>query len=218
MSWFWQSVNSSVGKKLVMAFTGILLVVYLVIHLAGNLTLYGGEKAFDSYAGVLEVIKPLIRIIEVLLALVFIFHIINGIRVWWGNKKAKPIDYAVNAKSKNSTLFSRTMIHTGVIVLIFLVLHLVTIWYPYNAGGGEVNLYKIVSGRFSDPFYAWFYIVAMALLGFHLNHGFQSAFQTLGWNHKKYFSLIQMIGTIYATLTAIGFASLPIYFLYFHGR
>ena len=218
MSWFWQSVNSSIGKKIVMAFTGILLVIYLVIHLAGNLTLYGGEKAFNSYAGVLEIIKPLIRIIEVLLALIFIFHIINGIRVWWGNKKAKPIDYAINAKSKNSTIFSRTMIHTGVIILIFLVLHLVTIWYPYNAGGGEVNLYKIVSGRFADPIYAWFYIAAMILLGFHLNHGFQSAFQTLGWNHKKYFSLIQTIGTIYATLTAIGFASLPIYFLYFHGR
>ena len=218
MGWFWQFFNSSIGKKIVMAITGILLVLYLVIHLAGNLTLYWGEKAFTSYAGVLEVIKPLIRIIEVILALIFIFHIINGVRVWWGNKTAKPKDYAVNAKSKNSTLFSRTMIHSGVIVLIFLILHLVTIWYPYNAGSGEVNLYEIVSGRFMSPLYSWFYVLAMILLGFHLNHGFQSAFQTLGWNHKKYFSLVQAIGTIYSILTAVGFASLPIYFLYFHGR
>ena len=218
MGWFWQFFNSSIGKKIVMAITGILLVLYLVIHLAGNLTLYWGEKAFTSYAGVLEVIKPLIRIIEVVLALIFIFHIINGVRVWWGNKTAKPKDYAVNAKSKNSTLFSRTMIHSGVIVLIFLILHLVTIWYPYNAGSGEVNLYEIVSGRFMSPLYSWFYVLAMILLGFHLNHGFQSAFQTLGWNHKKYFSLVQAIGTIYSILTAVGFASLPIYFLYFHGR
>ncbi len=218
MSWFWQFTNSSIGKKLTMAFTGILLIIFLIIHLAGNLSLYGGEKAFNSYAGTLEIVKPLIRIIEILLALIFILHIFNGIRVWWENKKSKPIDYAINAKSKNSTLFSRTMIHTGVVVFIFLIIHLVTFWYPYNAGGGELNLYQLVSGRFSDPIYGWFYIVAMLLLGFHLNHGFQSAFQTMGWNHKKYFSLIQLIGTIYATLIAIGFASLPIYFLYFHGR
>ncbi len=218
MGWFWQFTNSSVGKKLVMAVTGFLLIIYLIIHLAGNFTLYFGESAFNSYAGVLEVVKPLIRIIEVVLALVFIFHIINGIRVWWGNKISKPVDYKINSKSKNSSIFSRTMIQSGSIIFIFLVVHLKTIWYPYNLGSEAENLYGIVTGLFMIPLYSWFYVFAMVLLGFHLNHGFQSAFQTMGWNHKKYFSLIQTIGTIYAILIAAGFASLPIYFLYFHGR
>ncbi len=218
MGWFWKFTNSSIGKKLVMTVTGILLIIFLIIHLAGNLTLYWGAKAFSTYASTLELIMPLLRIIEVLLALVFIFHIINGIRVWWGNKKSKGVENKISAKSKNSSIFSRTMIQSASIIFIFLVIHLDTIWYPYNLGNGAENLYGIVTGLFMIPLYSWFYIFAMALLGFHLNHGFQSAFQTMGWNHKKYFPLIQTVGTIYAILVAAGFASLPIYFLYFHGR
>jgi succinate dehydrogenase / fumarate reductase cytochrome b subunit len=217
MSWFWQSVNSSIGKKVLMAITGILLIGFITMHLLGNLTLYISANAFTSYAGALKMIRPIIRVIEVILASIFILHIINAIRVWWGNKVAKSKNYAVNAKSKNSTIFSRTMIQSGSIVFIFLVIHLQTIWFPSNFGGNE-NLYGLVSGLFTNPVYSWFYIFAMVLLGFHLNHGFQSAFQTLGLNHKKYFPLIQAIGTIYSILTAAGFASLPIYFLYFQVR
>jgi len=217
MGWFWQSVNSSIGKKILMAFTGILLIIFITIHLAGNFTLYWGEKAFSSYAGTLEIVKPIIRIIEVILASIFILHIINAVRVWWGNKIAKSIDYAVNAKSQNSSIFSRTTIQSGSLIFIFLIIHLKTIWYPHNFAG-EDNLYGIVTWLFLHPVYSWFYVFAMILLGFHLNHGFQSAFQTMGWNHKKYFPLIQAIGTVYSILIAAGFASLPIYFLYFQGR
>ena len=218
MGWFWKFFNSSIGKKIFMAVTGVLLILFIIFHLIGNLTLFWGEKAFMSYAGTLETFKPIVRVIEVILAAIFILHIINGIRLWFSNKTAKSKDYAVNAKSKNSDIFSRTMIWSGSIVFIFLVIHLQTIWYPNNFGGSTEELYAIVIGLFSNAVYAWFYIVAMVLLGFHLNHGFQSAFQTFGWNHKKYFSFIQLIGTIYSIIMAAGFASLPIYFLYFHGR
>jgi succinate dehydrogenase / fumarate reductase cytochrome b subunit len=217
MSWFLRSINSSIGKKVMMAITGILLIGFITMHLAGNLTLYWGAKAFMAYAGTLAIVKPIIRIIEVILASIFILHIINAVRVWWGNKIAKSVDYAVNAKSKNSTIFSRTMIQSGSIVFIFLVIHLQTIWYPSNFAGQE-NLYGLVTGLFMNPVYSSFYVFAMILLGFHLNHGFQSAFQTMGWNHKKYFPLIQAIGTIYSIFTAAGFASLPIYFLFFQAR
>jgi succinate dehydrogenase / fumarate reductase cytochrome b subunit len=217
MGWLLRSVTSSIGKKILMAFTGILLIIYLLIHLAGNLTLFWGAKAFTSYAGVLEIIKPLIRVIEIILALIFVLHIFNGGWVWFENKMAKSKNYKVNAKSKNSSIFSRTMIQSGSIMFIFLVIHLKTIWYQYNFAGQD-NLYKIVSTNFMDPVYSWFYVLAMILLGFHLNHGFQSAFQTMGWNQKKYFPLIQALGTIYSVVVAAGFASLPIYFLYFQGR
>ena len=217
MGWLSESLSSSIGKKLVVSLTGILLMLFLIIHLAGNLTLFFGHEAFNSYAGNLEVIKPLVRVIEVLLALVFIFHIFNGVRLWYANKKAKPVKYAVNGSAKNTDIFARTTFVTGSIIFIFLWIHLQTIWYPYNVNGGEMDLYAKVTGWFSIWWYSIVYIFAIFLLGFHLTHGFQSAFQTLGLNHKKYFPLIEKIGTWYAWIITIGFISIPVYFLLFHG-
>jgi succinate dehydrogenase / fumarate reductase cytochrome b subunit len=221
MSWLVKSLNSSVGKKFVMASTGIGLILFLLVHLIGNFTLFGGPEAFNGYVNTLDIVKPLIRVVEVGLTLVFVFHIFNGIRLWIENKKANPIKYKVNAQSKSSTLFSRTMLQSGSIVLIFLVLHLATFWYAFNfAGHAEPtthDYYNIVLEWFQNPFYAGFYVLAVVILGFHLNHGFQSAFQTFGWNHKKYFRFIELLGTAYSILMAVGFASMPIYFYFFQG-
>jgi succinate dehydrogenase cytochrome b subunit len=216
MGWFTKTFTSSIGKKFIMAITGILLVLFLIFHLAGNLSLYGGEKAFNSYAGALETLKPIVRVVEVILALIFIFHIIYGTKLWIENRIAKPVKYKINASSENSSLYSRFMFQTGIIVFIFLVLHLVTFWAPYNSGSAD-NLYVLVTGWFSEAWYSIFYIIAMVLLGFHLNHAFQSAFQTFGWNHNKYTPFIKKFGTFYAIVMAVGFASIPIYFLFFFG-
>ncbi len=217
MGWFSTFINSSIGKKLIMALTGLLLIIFLIIHLLGNLTLFAGADAFNTYAGTLKKFEPIVRVIEVLLTIIFVLHIYNGAVLWWTNRKAKGSLYAVNARSKETNIFARTTIQTGSIIFIFLVIHLQTFWYPSNFSGGEINLYGLVTGWFAQPVYSGFYIFAMILLGFHLNHGFQSAFQTFGWNHKKYFPLIQKIGTLYAILTALLFASIPVYFLFFHG-
>ena len=214
MGWILKFTNSSIGKKFVMAVTGLALILFLVIHLAGNLTLYISEETFNGYVTTLDIVKPLIRIIEVILALVFIFHIFNGIKLWLENKRAKPIKYKVNASSENSTLTSRTMIISGSILFIFLVTHLSTLWYAFNFGshGEGTSYYGIVLEWFSYLWYVVLYVIAMVLLGFHLNHGFQSAFQTFGWTHKKYTPVIEKIGTLYAIVMAVGFASMPIYF------
>src|SRR3989339_1289409 len=215
MGWVWKSLNSSIGKKLVMAITGLALMLFLIVHLAGNLSLYGGKDAFNNYVGLLEHIKPFIRVIEIILALIFILHIFNGIRLWIENKQARPQGYSVNGSRKNTTVFSRTAFITGSIVFIFLVIHLQSIWYKFNYSGSELDLYTITTEWLQVWWYAALYLIAVILLGFHLNHGFQSAFQTFGWNHKKYFPLIEKIGTIYALIMTIGFASIPIYFLFF---
>ena len=214
MGWISNFYKSSIGKKFVMAVTGLSLILFLIVHLIGNLTLYIGEEAFNGYVAALDVVKPIIRVVEVILALVFIFHIYNGIKLWYENKKANPINYKVNASSENSTFSSRWMIWTGGIVFIFLVTHLSTLWYAFNFGthGADHSYYNIVMEWFSYTWYVALYVVAMVLLGFHLNHGFQSAFQTFGWTHKKYTPLIEKIGTIYAIMMAVGFASIPIYF------
>ena len=222
MNWFSQLTGSSIGKKFIMAITGLFLIIFLIIHLIGNLTLFLGADAFNTYVLTLDVVKPIIRIIEVVLLAAFIFHIYNGIRLWLENKKAKPVKYKVNAASENSSIFSRTMVQTGSIVFIFLVIHLATFFYRFNfydpAGLAEQHKYfDIVVEFFQIPVYSIFYVIAVLLLGFHLNHGFQSAFQTFGWNHKKYTPLVKSFGTLYAIIMAVGFASMPIYFLFFYG-
>jgi succinate dehydrogenase / fumarate reductase cytochrome b subunit len=205
-----------------MAITGSFLLIFLVIHLIGNITLFFGPIAFNSYVSALDVVKPLIRVIELVLLTAFVLHIFNGVRLWIENKIARGTNYKVNGSSENSDLFSRTMFVTGSIVFIFLVLHLGTFFWRFNVhdpeGLANHHLYfDIVVSFFQIWWYVILYVVAVLLLGFHLNHGFQSAFQTFGWNHKKYFPLIKKIGTIYAIIMAVGFASMPIYFFLFFG-
>ena len=213
MGWFTTFWNSSIGKKIVMAITGSLLIIFLIIHLIGNLTLYFGPDVFTAYVSTLEGFKPLVRFIEVVLALIFVLHILNGSLLWYENKQVRPAKYAVNAASKNSTVFSRTMFVSGSIVFIFLVVHLRTFWYIYNFRPNGATLYDIVIEWFAMPWYSILYVISMILLGYHLNHGFQSAFQTFGLNHKKYTPVIQKIGTLYAVIMAVGFGSFPVYFL-----
>jgi len=222
MSWLINFTNSSIGKKFTMAVTGSFLIIFLIVHLIGNITLFFGPDAFNGYVKALDVIKPLIRVIEVVLLTIFILHIFNGFRLWLENKNARPARYKVNGSSENSTVFSRLMFVTGSIVFIFLVLHLGTFFWRFNvhdpAGLASDHLYfDIVVSFFKIWWYVLLYVIAVILLGFHLNHGFQSAFQTFGWNHKRYFPIVQKVGTIYAIIMALGFASMPIYFFFFYG-
>jgi len=215
-------LNSSIGKKLMMALTGSFLLIFLIVHLIGNLTLFFGPSVFNGYVGALDVVKPLIRVIEVVLLTAFVLHIFNGFKLWLENKRAKGFKYQVNGSAENSNVFSRTMFLTGSIVFIFLVTHLGTFFWRFNVHDplGLANTHQyfdIVVYFFGIWWYVLLYVVAVALLGFHLNHGFESAFQTFGWNHKKYFPFIQKLGTVFALIMAIGFASMPIYFFFFCG-
>ncbi|NOX18951.1 MAG: succinate dehydrogenase cytochrome b subunit [Chlorobi bacterium] len=206
-------LTSSIGKKFIMALTGLLLILFLVVHLINNLFLFIGPDLFNENVARLDAIKPLIRVVEVILAILFIYHAYNALTLWWNNKKANPDKYAVNGSKENSTLYSRWMVITGTIILIFLFVHLSTLWATYNFGmEGSEEFYDVIRNLFSNPLWALFYFVIMILLGFHMNHAFQSAFQTMGWNHKKYFPLVQKTGTAIAVIFTIGFGSIPIYF------
>jgi len=220
MGWFLNALNSSIGKKILMAVTGVCLMLFLIIHLINNLSLFGGPQLFNTVVKNLDTIKPLVRVIEAILVLIFVFHIYDGIRLWYENKKARPVKYKINASSENTNIFSRTMIWSGSIIFIFLIIHLKTFWIAFNFGHPLAlshNYYQILVEAFSNPVYSLFYVAAMILLGFHLMHGFQSAFQTFGWNNKKYFPIIQKLGLIYTLIMVIGFSSIPIYFLFFYG-
>jgi len=218
MGWFFKFLNSSIGKKIMMAVTGSFLLIFLIVHLVGNITLFFGPGAFNTYVLTLDIIKPLIRVIEVVLLGAFVLHIFNGLKLWLENKRARGVTYKVNGSSENSTIFSRTMAITGSIILIFLVSHLTTFFWRFNVHdpmglATHHQYYDVVVYFFNMWWYVVLYVIAMIFLGYHLNHGFQSAFQTFGWNHNRYFPVIKKLGTIYAIIMALGFASMPIYFL-----
>jgi succinate dehydrogenase cytochrome b subunit len=216
MGWLSDRLNSSIGKKIVMAVTGLLLISFLIIHLLNNLLLFLGPEIFNENVARLEAIKPLIRIIEIVLAIIFIFHIYNAAKLYFENKKANPQKYAINANSENSTFYSRFMTISGAIILVFLLIHLGTFWWSFNFAAhpidGSYPFYAIVQDAFANPFVSIFYIIVMVVLGFHLNHAFQSAFQTMGWHHKKYTPIVEKIGTIIAVVMTIGFGSVPVFF------
>ncbi|RPI72235.1 MAG: succinate dehydrogenase, partial [Ignavibacteriales bacterium] len=136
MGWFIKFIDSSVGKKLIMALTGLFIYSYLIIHLAANLLLLLPDPVpFNTYADIMSSgINIPIRIVEIILFIAFIYHIINGIRLWYNNKKAKGTTYKLNNPAENSTFFSRFMVQSGVIVFIFLVIHLRTFFIRYKFG------------------------------------------------------------------------------------
>jgi len=119
----------------------------------------------------------------------------------------------MNNPSENTTFFSRIMIYSGMIIFIFLVIHLRTFFFPYRLGNPSDTMYDGVVEAFSNTYYSVFYILAMVLLAFHLVHGFQSAFQTLGLRHNKYTGFIKGFGIVFSILLCAGFALIPLYFL-----
>lgn len=207
--------SSSIGKKITVGLTGILLATFLIVHLAGNLLLFSGDggKAFDEYAKFLPSLT-IILVIEWVLFAIFVLHIVTGFIFWLKNRGARPVRYEVNRRNENSDPFSRMMFLTGSVVFIFLVVHLRTFWVPARFTTGEhLSMYSIVTLAFSDPVYVVFYVVAMVLLAFHLRHGFQSALQTFGLRNRRYTGAIEAAGLLFWLLIPVGFATIPIFFL-----
>ena len=197
--------SSPIGKKLGMALTGLILYGFLVGHLLGNLLLLKGDggQAFNAYAEFL-INHPLIIPAELFLVVVFLLHIYLAIRVTRENRRARPVGYQTTQSVGGRSFASYTMIYSGVIVLVFLVLHLKTFKYGDKAGG---TLYDLVSSTFQHTGYMVWYAIAMVVLGFHLWHAFQSALQTLSVRSEK----IKSLGLFLCLALALGFGFLPVY-------
>ena len=220
MNWIFKFINSSIGKKILMALTGILLCGFLITHLIGNLILFLGEEAFNNYVKQLKGFGILLKIAEIGLITIFSVHIVNGIKLSIENKTSKDIDNEINDASANSTVFSRTMPYTGGIIFIFLILHLYHFWFRFNVVETGMSYYQIVLSSeygFGNPFLSIFYIICMGLLAFHLRHGFESAFRSLGFNNQKYNPIIAMVGLLFWLIIPLGFASIPFYFGFISG-
>jgi succinate dehydrogenase / fumarate reductase cytochrome b subunit len=220
MGWFTSFIDSSLGKKLVMAVTGLFLYIYLIIHLIANLLLLRSTPdAFEAYAEFMAASLNIpIRIIEIVLFLAFIYHIINGIRIWFLNKSARDIGYNTKNPSANSSFYSRFMIQSGIVVLIFLVIHLLDFFIPSRFGTPQMTMFETAVFKFHNTWWSVMYIVAMVLLAFHLVHAFQSGFQTLGLRHNKYTPFIKGFGVVVSILICLGFAIIPFYFILGGGK
>lgn len=215
-------VNSSIGKKLMMGLAGLFLCMFLLVHLGINLlvlvndggVLYGEAVHFMTT-------NILIKIMEIFLFGGIVLHIIYGVILQIQNWFARPVRYAKTNHSQTS-FFSKYMIHTGAIVFVFLAIHFMNFYFvklgwvaiPEGVEGAH-DFYHMVLNLFQNPLYSWIYVGFMAVLSFHLNHAFQSAFQTMGWNHVKYTPIISFLGTAYSIVVPAGFAIIPLYVLYF---
>jgi len=217
MNAFFTFVNSSVGKKIVMSLTGIFLCTFLIEHLAGNLLLLrdDGGATFDAYAHFMGG-NVIIRILEIGLLALLLLHIINGVRLWIENRGARGKKYAAYKLSENTTLQSRMMSLSATLVLLFLIVHLSKFWVPARFSN-EQSISSLVYATFRQPFYVWFYVVALVILSYHLRHGFQSAFQTLGLKTKKYSGVVELVAVLFWLAIPLLFAVIPLYIYYFRG-
>ncbi len=212
MNWFLDILRSSIGKKLMMAVTGLGFCGFITAHLAGNLFIYNGKEAFNLYAERLHSLGPVITALELGLLFFAVIHVLTGVTLFYQNIMARPVRYVVNKSAGGRSIGSRTMPYSGVILLVFVVLHLLDFHFVDKTG---TTIYKLVETTFAVSWYALFYVFAVIVVAIHVSHGLWSAFQTIGANHPKYMPVIKTAGIIFSISIGIGFGFIPIYILIF---
>lgn len=214
MNWFFSALSTSVGKKHLMAITGLLFLLFLTTHLMGNCSVYGGKEAFSSYAEHLHALGNLLVVAEVGLVAALIMHVSLAVILFFQNRHARPVRYAVDKTSgRGRTLSSVTMPYTGLLILAFIGVHLATFSH-HVVDQTNRTIFQIAAQVFSHKGYLAFYLISMVIVAFHVRHGLWSAFQSVGANHPKYMPFIEKLSLIFAFIVGIGFGSLPIVILW----
>ncbi len=213
-------LGSSLTKKYWMALTGLFLCLFLVVHLAGNLTLLDispeGQLRFNAYSHFMTTF-PVIKVVSYLLYASILFHAFDGILLAVQNRKARPQPYVKENRAANRSWASSNMALLGTIILVFLVIHMRSFWYVMHWGeigmdsAGNKDLWTVTVSAFQNPLYTGFYVLCMAALAYHLLHGFQSAFQSLGLNHRRYTPVIRNVGVFFGVVVPVLFALLPVW-------
>jgi succinate dehydrogenase / fumarate reductase cytochrome b subunit len=211
-------LTSSIGKKTVMAATGLFLCLFLVEHLYTNVSLFYGDGGVEFNETSHSMVHMLIiRIIEIVLFVAIAVHVFQAVVLTKQNSDARPIKYATAGGAQTSSWISRNMGLTGSVIFFFIVIHLYNFFVPYRITDtvgheGQQTLAQNVSDAMGNPMYAALYLVSIIILAWHITHGFGSAFQTLGLNNKKYTPLLKKVSAGFAIVMGIGFAAFPIAF------
>ncbi len=219
-------LSSSIGKKQIVATTGLALIVFVLSHLAGNLFLFGGPEAYNGYCKFLAGLRPGLYLIEFGLLIIFVIHMYFTTLVVWENIQARgSLGYKVYKSAGERSWATRLMPYTGTFILAFVIWHLLDFTFVDHEGpqsivrGRSLGLYGVVYNAFTDPTHSLLYIVAMFCLGLHLSHGIQSFFQTFGWISPRTSPTIAKVSNALGFLIACAYSSIPVYvFLqyYFH--
>lgn len=210
--------NSSIGRKFAMALSAFFLLIFLLQHFLINMLSVFSADMFNSVSHFMGT-NPLIQFaMQPILIAGIVLHFVLGFILELQNKKARPIAYAKSNPSQNSSWMSRNMIWSGLVILAFLGLHFYDFWLPeithkyVNAlPADETRYFGELAEKFHNPVRVGLYVVAFVLLMMHLLHGFQSAFQSMGANHRKYNGLIKGFGKVYAILIPLGFIFIAVY-------
>ncbi|MEY2829841.1 MAG: hypothetical protein RIQ33_1699 [Bacteroidota bacterium] len=212
-----KSFTSSIGKKFVMSLTGLFLISFLVVHVSVNSMIFMGDDGttFNTAAHFMSH-NIIVRILEIGLFAGLIAHIVQGLMLWSQNNAKRPVKYAVNKGNENSKWYSRSMGILGTLLLMFLVLHLSHFWVETKANlylhnDAPTNTYEEMKETFSQLWVVIVYVLGVISLAWHLLHGFNSAFQSLGLNHKKYTPTIKMLGAAFSIIVPLLFAMMPVY-------
>jgi len=219
-----QALTSSIGRKYVMALTGLFLIIFLLVHAYVNINVLfvDGEENFNRAANFMST-NVLVRTAEIGLFAGIIIHIVQGYALELQNRRARSTKYAVSAIPKTSTWYSRSMALLGTLILLFLVVHLANFWVPSRFGGLEEvrydnlethNMYAKMKTVFSNGWIVLIYLLGCFSLAWHLLHGFQSAFQTVGWKQKKYAGIIETSGILFSIIVPLIFALMPVFMYY----
>ncbi len=219
-------LEASIGRKFLMSASGLFLVAFIAVHLVVNMLLIFDDtgELFNKGAHFMAT-NPVIKIMEPILGLGFLIHIIWSFFLEYKNWRARPVKYNKKNVTESSSWASRNMLVLGALVLVFLVMHIIDFYWIIRFAPGSMdsvivsgyeveNTYALVSDLFiNSAVYDIFYVIGAILLGFHLTHGFWSAFQTLGLSNKHWMSRLQLLGKVYAIIVAVGFSIIPLYFL-----
>ena len=208
--------QSSIGKKIVVGVTALFLILYVLGHLVGNLQIYMGQNQINAYAKLLHDLGPILWIVRFVLLAAFVTHIVATIQLAQENRLAKPQKYAVTGYQR-STLTSRTMIISGLIVLCFVIYHLLQFtlhvtdpeFRKLHDSLGRPDVYRMLILGFSHPLVSFFYVLALFLLASHLSHGFESVTQTLGINNRRISRFVSTGGQTLTWLIFAGYVSIP---------
>jgi len=217
MSWVTTFLTSPTGKKVIMSLSGLFLCTFLVVHMSGNMALVfnnDGGAAFNAYAAFMTSFLP-VKIISYGTYALILIHIFQGLLLWRENRAARPVGYAKKS-TEGSSWASRNMALLGTIIMVFLVVHLYTFWFKMKMGyipmdqHGNADLYSLVEQAFAQWWYVLFYLISLVALAYHLMHGIQSGFQSLGLSHSKYTPIIKIIGYGFGIIIPLLFALQPI--------
>lgn len=213
-----QLLKSSVGRKILMAITGQLMVLFVIVHLIGNSSIFVGPDGINSYAEHLHSLGPLVWVFRLAMLAFILVHAFYGIQVSIENSKANPSKYAINNKLK-ANFAGESMIWTGLLLALFIIYHIshftLRVTSDVSAFAGQVpgNVFGMVTGSFSHGIIASTYVAAMVVLCLHLFHGIQSFFQTMGWNGDKSLPVISQVGRVLAFVLLVGYSSIPVFIL-----